>query len=123
MLFRSDAVRGILDGHIVMSRSIAERGRFPAIDVLKSISRTMPECQHPPERDIVRGAREVLSAYANMEELIRIGAYRAGADPTVDRAIRLNGPLEAFLRQGKDEVTRLDDSFATLSSILSEGLS
>jgi flagellum-specific ATP synthase len=117
----ADAVRGILDGHIVMSRQIAERGRFPAIDVLKSISRTMPECQAPHERQIVRGAREALSAYANMEELIRIGAYRAGADPTIDRAIRLNGPLEAFLRQEKDEVTRLDDSFARLSDLLDEG--
>ncbi|MBS0298103.1 MAG: flagellar protein export ATPase FliI [Proteobacteria bacterium] len=117
----ADAVRGILDGHIVMSRSIAERGRFPAIDVLKSISRTMPECQQPPEREIVRAAREALSAYANMEELIRIGAYRTGADPVVDRAIRLHDPLEDFLRQGKDEVTRLDEAFAGLSAILSEG--
>jgi flagellum-specific ATP synthase len=78
----ADATRGILDGHIVMERAIAERGRFPAINVLKSISRTMPGCQHPHERDIVKGARQVMSAYANMEELIRIGAYRAGADPT-----------------------------------------
>ncbi|NEX94975.1 FliI/YscN family ATPase, partial [Caulobacter sp. 17J65-9] len=117
----ADAVRGILDGHIVMSRSIAERGRFPAIDVLKSISRTMPGCQLPHEREIVRGAREVLSAYSNMEELIRIGAYRTGADPMVDRAIRLNPAVEDFLRQGKDEVTRLDESFAHLHSILTEG--
>src|SRR5213080_3173145 len=69
----ADAVRGILDGHIVMERAIAERGRFPAINVLKSISRTMPGCQHPPEREIVTQARQALSAYANMEELIRIG--------------------------------------------------
>ncbi len=116
----ADAVRGILDGHIVMSRTIAERGRFPAIDVLKSISRTMPECQQPAEREIVRRGREALSAYANMEELIRIGAYRTGADPVIDRAIRLNGPLEAFLRQNKDEVTRLDQSFADLAAILNE---
>jgi flagellum-specific ATP synthase len=117
----ADAVRGILDGHIVMSRAIAERGRFPAVDVLKSISRTMPECQTPPEREIVRQAREVLSAYANMEELIRIGAYRLGADPVIDRAIRLREPLEAFLRQDKHEVTRLDQSFARLAAILAEG--
>jgi flagellum-specific ATP synthase len=117
----ADAVRGILDGHIVMSRSIAERGRFPAIDVLKSISRTMPDCQTPPERDIVRAARGVLSAYSNMEELIRIGAYRAGSDPLIDAAIRLNPALEDFLRQGKDEVTRLDQAFASLQSILTEG--
>jgi len=117
----ADAVRGILDGHIVMSRKIAERGRFPAVDVLKSISRTMPACQRPYEREIVTDARRVLSAYSDMEELIRIGAYRAGADPDVDRAIRLNGALEDFLRQAPDETTRLDAAFARLHAILSEG--
>ncbi len=114
----ADAVRGILDGHIVMSRAIAERGRFPAIDVLKSISRTMPACQTPPERETLKDARQALSAYANMEELIRIGAYRMGTDPQIDRAIALNGPLEAFLGQDKDEATRLADSFARLDGIL-----
>jgi flagellum-specific ATP synthase len=117
----ADAVRGILDGHIVMSRTIAERGRFPAIDVLKSISRTMPECQTLPERDTVRRAREVLSAYVNMEELIRIGAYRLGSDPVIDKAIRLNPALEEFLGQDKTEVTRLEQSFKRLDAILAEG--
>ncbi|RAK58662.1 flagellar protein export ATPase FliI [Phenylobacterium hankyongense] len=116
----ADAVRGILDGHIVMERSIAERGRFPAINVLKSISRTMPGCHHPHEREIVTAARRSLSAYSNMEELIRIGAYRAGADPQVDRAIQLNPALEAFLTQDKDESTGLESSFAALSQILNE---
>ena len=114
----ADAVRGILDGHIVMERAIAERGRFPAINVLKSISRTMPACQTPEERQTVRGAREALSAYANMEELIRIGAYRAGSDPLTDRAILLNPALEAFLRQDKDDVTPLEQSFGRLDAIL-----
>ena len=114
----ADAVRGILDGHIVMERAIAERGRFPAINVLKSISRTMPGCQEPHEREVVKQAREALSAYANMEELIRIGAYRAGADPLIDRAIQLNAPVEAFLAQDKDEATSLDVSFASLADIL-----
>ena len=115
----ADAVRGILDGHIVMERAIAERGRFPAINVLKSISRTMPGCHQPHEREIVTAARQSLSAYANMEELIRIGAYRAGADPQIDRAIALNPALEAFLTQDKDEATSLDEAFATLADILS----
>ena len=114
----ADAVRGILDGHIVMERAIAERGRFPAINVLKSISRTMPGCQLPHEREVVKMARQTLSAYANMEELIRIGAYRAGADPQVDRAIELNPALEEFLRQDKGEATSLDDSFEQLAHIL-----
>jgi len=114
----ADAVRGILDGHIVMERAIAERGRFPAINVLKSISRTMPGCHLPHEREIVKAARQSLAAYANMEELIRIGAYRAGADPQVDRAIALNPSLEGFLAQDKDEATSLEDSFDMLANIL-----
>ncbi len=114
----ADAVRGILDGHIVMERSIAERGRFPAINVLKSISRTMPACQTPAEREVTKLARQTLSAYSNMEELIRIGAYRAGADPQIDRAILLNPDLESFLSQDKDEATRLDQSFERLAGVL-----
>jgi flagellum-specific ATP synthase len=114
----ADAVRGILDGHIVMERAIAERGRFPAINVLKSISRTMPGCHLAHEREIVTSARQALSSYSNMEELIRIGAYRAGADPEVDRAITLHPALEAFLAQDKDEVTSLEAGFERLSGIL-----
>jgi flagellum-specific ATP synthase len=114
-------VRGILDGHIVMERAIAERGRFPAINVLKSISRTMPGCQTPFEQDVVRSARQTLAAYANMEELIRIGAYRRGSDPQIDRAIALNPALEAFLTQQKDEATPLDQSFAALDRLLNGG--
>jgi flagellum-specific ATP synthase len=114
----ADAVRGILDGHIVMERAIAERGRFPAINVLKSISRTMPGCQTPLERETVAKARTSLSAYANMEELIRIGAYRSGADPEVDRAIVLNPALETFLSQDKDDYTSLGDAFDRLDGIL-----
>jgi flagellum-specific ATP synthase len=117
----ADAVRGILDGHIVMERAIAERGRFPAINVLKSISRTMPGCQLPPEREFVSRARELLSAYANMEELIRIGAYRTGSDAKIDEAIRLNPALEKFLGQDKDEATSLEDSFLRLGRILYGG--
>jgi len=114
----ADAVRGILDGHIVMERAIAERGRFPAINVLKSISRTMPGCQTAVEREMSTSARRTLAAYANMEELIRIGAYRLGSDPEVDRAIALNPALEAFLGQDKDEATSLDDTFGRLAAIL-----
>ena len=112
----ADAVRGILDGH--MERAIAERGRVPAINVLKSISRTMPGCLLPHERDIVSRARLTMSAYANMEELIRIGAYRAGADPLIDRAIDLNPALERFLGQDKDDATSLEASFDGLDDIL-----
>ena len=114
----ADAVRGILDGHIVMDRSIAERGRFPAINILRSISRTMPACQTLEEREITSEARKVLASYSNMEELIRIGAYRTGSDPTVDQAIRLNPALEAFLGQDKEEATDMETGFARLEAIL-----
>ena len=116
----ADATRGILDGHIVMERAIAERGRFPAINVLKSISRTMPGCQLPAEREIQKKARAALSSYTNMEELIRIGAYRMGTDPQVDRAIVLNPELESFLSQTPDDFTSLDDAFARLGLIMGD---
>ncbi len=74
----ADAVRGILDGHIVMERAIAERGRYPAINVLKSVSRTMPRSADPAYLPVITRARQVMATYADMEELIRLGAYRAG---------------------------------------------
>ncbi len=114
----ADAVRGILDGHLVMERAIAERGRFPAVNVLKSISRTLPACQTPDERVVATDARRALAAFSNMEELIRIGAYRTGSDPSVDRAIVLEPALEAFLAQQKDEATPMPDSFQRLKAIL-----
>ena len=115
----ADAVRGILDGHIVMERRIAERGRYPAINVLKSISRLMPMCHSTYENELVARARTLLSAYADMEELIRIGAYKAGADAEIDEAIRLHGPLEDFLKQNRDERYSLEESFARLAGVLS----
>jgi len=117
----ADAVRGILDGHIVMERSIAERGRYPAINILKSISRTMPGCNLPDQQKLIQQARGLLSAYDDMEELIRLGAYRPGSDPLVDRAIRYQPELEAYLSQGKGETTDRDTGFAMLAEILGKG--
>ena len=114
----ADAVRGILDGHIVMQRSIAERGRFPAINILKSVSRTMPRSANPDYLPVIMRGRQVMATYADMEELIRLGAYRAGSSPEVDEAIRLHDPLEAFLRQAKDEKSSLDDGYRRLAHIL-----
>jgi len=116
----SDAVRGILDGHVVMERQIAERGRFPAINVLKSISRTMPRCVDPDSYPDVLRARQLLSTYDNMEELIRLGAYRAGTNAEVDEAIHFNPMLEAFLAQSKGDPTSLEDGYARLARILNE---
>ncbi|MBR1132849.1 flagellar protein export ATPase FliI [Bradyrhizobium iriomotense] len=114
----ADAVRGILDGHIVMQRSIAERGRYPAINILKSVSRTMPKSADPQFWPTIQKARAVMATYADMEELIRLGAYRAGSSPEVDEAIRLHEPLEAFLRQRKDESASLADGYRQLAQIL-----
>jgi flagellum-specific ATP synthase len=114
----ADAVRSILDGHIVMERAIAERGRYPAINILKSVSRTMPDCNAPEENDLIRRARGLLSTYDDMEELIRLGAYRPGSDPQVDEAIHYQPAIEAFLGQRKHEATSLADGYAALAEIL-----
>ncbi len=114
----ADAVRGILDGHIVMERSIAERGRYPAINILKSVSRTMPKSADPVYLPTIQRGRRVMATYADMEELIRLGAYRAGSSPEVDEAIRLHEPLETFLRQAKDEVSNLAEGYRQLEQIL-----
>lgn len=115
----ADAARGILDGHIVMERAIAERGRFPAINVLKSVSRLMPMCHAPHEADLVRQARSLMGAYSEMEELIRIGAYKPGADATLDRAIALRPHFEAMLHQDREDSTPTPEAFERLSAILS----
>lgn len=99
----ADAVRGILDGHVVITRRIAERGRYPAIDLLKSVSRTLPHCQTEAENAIRLEARRVLSTYADVEELFRLGAYKAGSNPEVDEAIRLAPEIESLLKQGKQD--------------------
>jgi flagellum-specific ATP synthase len=114
----ADAVRGILDGHIVLERSIAERGRFPAINVLKSVSRAMPGCNTPEEQALVLAARKPLALYEDMAELIRLGAYKAGTNPEVDEAVRLNPQLEAFLSQSKTERATLGQGYDALSAIL-----
>jgi flagellum-specific ATP synthase len=114
----ADAVRGILDGHIVMDRAIAERGRYPAINILKSISRTMPKSADPAFLPAINRARQSMATYSDMEELIRLGAYRKGSSPEVDEAIGLHGVLEAFLAQGKEESTSLAEGYRRLAQIL-----
>ena len=114
----ADAVRGILDGHIVLDRRIAERGRYPAIDILKSISRTLPGCNDDWQNQLIVRARELLATYENMAELIRIGAYKAGSDAKVDEAIHYHAGLEAFLMQEKSDHSSLDESYARLAQLL-----
>lgn len=116
----ADAVRGILDGHIVMERGIAERGRYPAVNVLRSISRTMPGCVPDDVRPVLARARELMSLYADMEELIRLGAYRKGSDPKVDLAIAINPALEGFLSQKREDVTSIAEGYRLLAQIVAE---
>jgi flagellum-specific ATP synthase len=119
----TDAVRSIVDGHIVLDRAIAERGRYPAINILRSISRTMPGCNNPAENELVARARQLLSQYDDMAEMIRLGAYRKGSDALVDEAIRYNPDLEKFLAQGKAERTDLPSGYGGLAQILGLGKS
>ncbi len=114
----SDAVRGILDGHIVLDRSIAERGRFPAINVLRSISRTMPGCNNNEQNDLLVTTRKYLADYNDMEEMIRLGAYRPGANQEVDDAIHYHPALEEFMAQKKTECSTLEEGYAQLAQIL-----
>jgi flagellum-specific ATP synthase len=114
----ADAVRGILDGHIVLERAIAERGRFPAINILKSVSRAMPGCNTDNEQKLVLRARQPLTVYEDMAELIRLGAYKAGTNPEVDNAVRLYPQLEAFLAQTKTEQATLSEGYDALSVIM-----
>jgi flagellum-specific ATP synthase len=114
----ADAVRAILDGHITLTRQIAERGRFPAIDVLKSISRLSSVLQTAPEKEITIKARRLMALYSNMEELVRIGAYARGADPEVDEAVRVWPLLETFLKQEVDQKCSPAEAFAALEKVL-----
>src|SRR5471030_697281 len=114
----ADAVRGILDGHIVLERAIAERGRFPAINILKSVSRAMPGCNSDEEQKLVLRARQPLTIYEDMAELIRLGDYKAGTNPEVDNAVKLYPQLEAFLAQSKTERATLSEGYDALSAIM-----
>ncbi len=116
----ADAVRGILDGHALLDRRIAETGRYPAIDVLRSLSRTVPGCLQPWEAELVRDARAILALHAELADLVRLGAYRAGADPAADRALRLGPSIERLLQQGRGASDTLDEAFLQLQDILKE---
>jgi flagellum-specific ATP synthase len=114
----ADALRAILDGHIVLDRRIAETGRFPALDVLRSLSRSAPAAYRPAERPLVERARRLLRAHAETDELIQLGAYRRGSDPLIDAAIVAQPALEAVLAQAIEEPSRLADDFERLAAAL-----
>jgi flagellum-specific ATP synthase len=118
-----DALRAILDGHVVLSRELAERGYYPPIDPLGSISRAMPFVTEARHRELATGLRRLLSAYRDAEDLIQVGAYAQGSDPVVDEAVERRGAIEAFLQQELTEVADLESSVAGLAAVLGEGRS
>ena len=114
----TDAVRGILDGHIVLSRSLANFNHYPAIDVLESVSRLNRDICTAEENELAARAREHLALYRKNEDLVSIGAYQKGSSPALDQAISLQEPLRRFLRQDMHELTPRGECFARLRQIL-----
>ena len=106
----ADASRAILDGHIVLSRKLTERGHYPPIDLLQSISRVMPMVTDESHVKRANALREMVSAYYDVEDLVSVGAYKPGSQPKSDRAIDRWEAINAFLRQDKAEKTGFDDT-------------
>jgi len=113
----ADAVRSILDGHIVLTRSLAHSGHYPAIDVLQSVSRLIGEIVAPEVRDAGQQVRSALAAYREKEDLISIGAYQAGTDRVLDAAITLRPAIDAFLRQRVEDFTSMEEADARLLAL------
>lgn len=113
-----DTVRGILDGHVVLSRQLATAGHFPSIDVLESISRVERQVTHPDRLALAATARRLLAAWRDVHELVEVGAYAPGSDADADRAIRLRPALERFLCQAPHEVVPVEQAWADLARTL-----
>ncbi|SOC07623.1 flagellum-specific ATP synthase [Rhodobacter sp. JA431] len=112
----ADILRGTLDGHVVLDRAIAERGRFPAIDLLRSVSRSLPDAATPPENALIAKARKLLGAYDRAEMMIQAGLYTSGSDPLIDSAIRVWPALDGFIAQ--DALDAVQGSFTRLAQAL-----
>lgn len=116
----ADSARAVLDGHIVLSRRIAESGRYPAVDVEASISRVMNSVVSAEHRDLAMAFRRISACYEEHRDLISVGAYRAGSDPDVDRAIRLYPAIERFLTQLPTQSFTFEQSLAELGELLAD---
>ncbi len=115
-----DAVRSLLDGHVVLSRTMAAEGWYPPIQVLDSISRLMPAVTTAEHREQAALLRRLMAVYARSEDLVRIGAYKAGADPDLDRALRARGALRGFLAQDAREQVSFDECVSRLAAVAAE---
>jgi flagellum-specific ATP synthase len=113
-----DAARAILDGHLVLSRALAQRGQCPAIDVAASLSRVMDDIIPTRHRSLARAFRTLVANYEMNRDLVLMGAYRPGADPELDRAITMHSDLAGFLSQDRDELVPLGESVAQLAALL-----
>jgi flagellum-specific ATP synthase len=112
----ADILRGALDGHVVLDRKIAERGRYPAVDLLRSVSRSLPGAATDPENVLIAEARKLLGAYDRAELMIQAGLYVSGSDPLIDRAIMVWPALDGFLSE--DAPDGIEGSFRRLSACL-----
>src|SRR5690606_12979485 len=116
----ADAVRGILDGHVILSRSLAQKGYFPAVDVLDSISRVAGEICTREHIDARQKVASALAAYRDVEELLQIGAYTPGANPLTDAAVALKGRIDSVLTQPTGEVFAFEESVEALCALAKE---
>jgi FliI/YscN family ATPase len=116
----ADTLRGLLDGHVFLSRELAQRGHYPAIDVLASLSRLMNAVATPEQRLLAQALRETLAHWREGRDLVEIGAYKPGTNERLDRALRLLPAIEAFLRQEVGETTPLEETRVRLQALLAE---
>jgi flagellum-specific ATP synthase len=114
----ADAIRAILDGHIVLTRELAMQGHYPAIDVSRSISRVMDDIVSPEQIDLSRKLKSVLATYGKAEDLINIGAYVEGSNPEIDYAKKMIGPIKSYLCQEIDATLSVADSFDQLKALM-----
>ncbi|WP_284139950.1 MULTISPECIES: flagellar protein export ATPase FliI [unclassified Virgibacillus] len=117
----ADTVRGILDGHFVMDRKLAEKGQYPAINVLKSISRVMNQITSKTHLEVAQKLRSLMATYEENSELIQIGAYKRGTNAEIDQAISFHPKIQRFLQQGVYESVTLDESITQMSELLNGG--
>jgi flagellum-specific ATP synthase len=117
----ADAARGILDGHIVLSRTLAESGHYPAIDIEASVSRVMPDIADSAHQELARRLKRVYSTYQQNRDLISIGAYQKGADPRIDEAIAMHGRIAEFLQQEMEASVGFEQGLSDLQALWPNG--